>query len=413
MSDDPPSSPPPESRKHIQWARWRDAVLNPRLDKVALEQALGEARARTPLPVIWLLGKTQSGKTSIVRALTNSDAAEIGNGFQPCTATARFYDFPPEAPLVRFLDTRGLGELHYDPEEDMRFAESHAHLLLAVMKVADTRQDALFEVLREVRQRHPDWPLVIAQSGLHELYSPAEDHPQPWPFACHPWPASVGADLARALEAQRQRLGRLPGTAPVRWVPIDLTLPEDGFNPPDYGLEALWEAIDAVSTQRLARLLHADAEVRDVLAREAHPHIVGHALSAAALGALPGVDLVAVPALQAKLLHSLATLYEQPWDRHLLSEFLGLLGGGIGVSYAAHAAGRTLVKLVPFWGQTLGALWGASASGATTYALGKAAAFHFSNRRRGLPTNERRLREIFSEQLDRGRQLIRAGEKGA
>ncbi|MBN2885561.1 MAG: 50S ribosome-binding GTPase [Chromatiaceae bacterium] len=407
MSECPPSSPPPESRKHIQWSRWRDALLNPRLDPVALEQALSEARARAPLPVIWLLGKTQSGKTSIVRALTNSDAAEIGNGFQPCTATARLYDFPPETPLVRFLDTRGLGELDYDPAEDMRVGESQAHLLLAVMKAADTRQDALLEVLREVRRRHPDWPLVIAQTGLHELYALDEDHPQPWPFDRRPWPASVGPNLTRALEAQRQRLGALPGSAPVRWVPIDLTLPEDGFNPPDYGLEALWEAIDAVSTQRLGRLLRADPEVRDLLARAAHPHILGHALSAAGLGALPVVDLVAVPALQAKLLHSLATLYEQPWDRRLMSDFLGLLGSGIGVSYAAHAAGRSLMKLVPGWGQTLGALWGASASGAATYALGKAAAFHFSNRRQGLVTDERRLRQIFSEQFERGRLLIR------
>ena len=71
------------------------------------------------LPVVWLLGKTGAGKSSLVRALTEQTEAEIGNGFQPCTRSARSYDFPPDQPLVRFLDTRGLGEAGYDPAEDL------------------------------------------------------------------------------------------------------------------------------------------------------------------------------------------------------------------------------------------------------------------------------------------------------
>jgi 50S ribosomal subunit-associated GTPase HflX len=92
-----------------RWRELREALLEPRVDDVALAAALSEVRSRHPLPVVWLIGKTQSGKTSIIRALTGSPLAEIGNGFRPCTATTRLYDFPADAPLVRFLDTRGLG----------------------------------------------------------------------------------------------------------------------------------------------------------------------------------------------------------------------------------------------------------------------------------------------------------------
>jgi tRNA U34 5-carboxymethylaminomethyl modifying GTPase MnmE/TrmE len=112
------------------WRRLREALLKPQVSSAALDAALREARARQPLPVLWLIGKAQAGKTSIIRALTGSEAAEIGNGFQPCTRTARFYDFPTEAPVVRFLDTRGLGEVAYDPTEDIRYCEAQAHLLL-------------------------------------------------------------------------------------------------------------------------------------------------------------------------------------------------------------------------------------------------------------------------------------------
>src|SRR5690606_40968696 len=73
------------------------------------------------LPIF--LGKVQSGKTSIVRALTGCTDAEIGTGYAPCTRTSRVFDFPPEAPVIRFLDTRGLGEARYDPTEDLRSEE--------------------------------------------------------------------------------------------------------------------------------------------------------------------------------------------------------------------------------------------------------------------------------------------------
>jgi len=389
------------------WRKLREALLNPRVESETLDAALREARARQPLPVLWLIGKTQAGKTSIIRALTGSATAEIGNGFQSCTRTARFYDFPNEAPVVRFLDTRGLGEVAYDPADDIHYCESQAHLLLGVMKVADIRQDAVFDVLRAVRQRHPEWPVLIAQTGLHEVYPPGGDHPWPYPYDRESWPLQVTADLGRALRAQRDRLGALPGATPVRWVPIDLTLPEDGYKPVHYGLEALWTAIESVSTLGLQDRLQGDTGVRDVYARAAHPHIVGYALAAAGIGALPVVDWVGVPAVQAKLLHSLAALYEQGWDGRRASEFLGLLGAGIGAGYLARMMGRGLVKFVPVWGQTLGAVWGATTSGATTYALGKAAGYYFASRRQGLPLDAAALRRIYAEALATGAAVLK------
>ena len=389
------------------WRSLREALLNPRVDPEQLAAAIGVAREKQPLPVLWLIGKAQAGKTSIIRALTSSETAEIGNGFQPCTRTARFYDFPAEAPVVRFLDTRGLGEVAYDPGEDIHYCETQAHLLLAVMKATDIRQDAVFAVLRQVRKRHPEWPVLIAQTGLHEAYPPDADHLQPYPYDGDPLPPAVPVDLARALAAQRERLGTLPGSAPVRWIAIDLTLPEDGWAPADYGLETLWTAISAVSTLGLQARLQGDPGVRDAYARAAHPHIVGHALIAAGIGALPLVDLVGVPAVQAKLLHSLATLYGQHWDRRTVAEFFGLLGVGVGVGYVARLLGREVIKLTPWLGQTVGAMWGATASSLTTYALGKSAAYYFASRQQGAALDPATLRQIYAEALTSGAGILK------
>jgi 50S ribosomal subunit-associated GTPase HflX len=92
------------------------AVLLPDRDEQADEEIAERARAFAP--VVWFLGKVQSGKTSIIRVMTGCSAAEVGNGFKACTKTARVFDFPQEAPLIRFLDTRGVGETGYDPTRD-------------------------------------------------------------------------------------------------------------------------------------------------------------------------------------------------------------------------------------------------------------------------------------------------------
>ncbi|SDY63603.1 YcjF family protein [Nitrosomonas sp. Nm58] len=394
------------------WKQLQSVLLDPKVDEATLEASLREARKKMPLPVLWLLGKTQAGKTSIIRALTGNEAAEIGNGFQPCTRYSRFYDCPGDMPVVRFLDTRGLGEVAYDPNDDVHYCESQAHLLLAVMKVADMHQEPVFEVLRTVRQRHPEWPLLMVQTGLHELYPADSKHILPWPYGDEPLPNTLPVELRRALLAQRAAAEKLPGATPVRWVAVDLTVPEDGFEPPNYGLEALWQAIEFMLPLGLQHQLTSEKEVRDLYERTAHQHIVGYSLTAAGVGALPVVDLVAVSTVQAKLLHGLAVLYGQRWDKRAITEFLALVGVGIASSYLARMVGRAVTKVIPVLGQTIGAAWGASASGATTYALGKAAVYFFTRRKEGLNVDPDTLRRIYVEALESGASLLKERLRG-
>src|SRR5947209_8689335 len=66
-----------------------------------IQHQLEQLRSRLPVPVFWLFGKTQSGKTTLIKYLTGADRAEIGKGFQPCTRFSSLYQFPtPEAPLA-------------------------------------------------------------------------------------------------------------------------------------------------------------------------------------------------------------------------------------------------------------------------------------------------------------------------
>src|SRR4051794_36358233 len=94
-----------------------------------VREHLDRLRGRLPVPVFWLFGKTQSGKSSLIKYLTGADQAEVGRGFAPSPRFSRKYEFPtPEAPLVTFLDTRGLDEPGYDPAEDLRQFDAEAHV---------------------------------------------------------------------------------------------------------------------------------------------------------------------------------------------------------------------------------------------------------------------------------------------
>lgn len=362
------------------------AVLLPDRDEQA-DEAIAE-RARAFAPVVWFLGKVQSGKTSIIRVMIRCSAAEVGNGFKACTKTARVFDFPQEAPLIRFLDTRGVGETGYDPAQDLTFCEDQAHLLVVTMRALDPQQEAIVDVVGAIRRRHPEWPLVVAQTTLHEGYAAGANHVKPYPFADQS-PAGLAAtgvpsNLIRSLAHQRGLFDGLPGKGAVRFVPLDFTLEEDGWEPEDYGYQAFLKALEHVAPAAVvASLENLDGCAGDLLAARAQPHILGYATAAGTADIWPLAGIALVPAVQAKMIHTLAAIYGIEWNRRALAEFAGALGASTLVRIGSGFGARQLAKLVPLYGQTAGAAAAAVMSFATTYALGKAACYFLGRRKLG------------------------------
>lgn len=375
-----------------------DAIFSPKAS--GIETKIEEIKQKLPTPVFWLLGKTQAGKSSLIRALTGNTAAEIGNGFQACTKRSRFYDFPSTShPIIRFLDTRGLGEAAYNPEEDLAWCANQAHLLIVVMQALDMNQHDIVEAVKNIHKEHADWQIIVLQTTLHEGYaSHTQQHIEPYPYQKTPFPPIVPHELAQALLHQRDWFKGLP----VHFVPVDFTLPEDGFAVVNYGLDVLWDVIEIALPSSVIGLLRASEQHNELLdfhAKEAHSHIIGYALLNMGAGAIPLVGLPLVLSVQGKLFHSIASIYGLKLEKRLFTEFTTLMGTG----FVVGMLGRELIKIIPVYGWAVAGLY----SGAMTYALGQAFCVYLNGVKRGaLPTHDE-LKQIYNDAFVHARQFLK------
>jgi uncharacterized protein (DUF697 family) len=387
--------------------------------KAVSEQQFGEIRAtgtaaddlrrrgQDIAPVVWLLGKTGAGKTAIVAAITGNPRAEIGEGFAPCTRTATIYDVPPEVPLIRFLDTRGLGEVDYDPAEDIAWCEGQSHLLLVAMQVADPMQQSVAQVVRQAPRRHSNWPIVVAQTGLHRLYSAGARHPNPYPYTGGPEDETqdtLPRTLRHALTFQRRLFDGLPGPRP-RFAPIDFTVPEDGLSPPDFGIERLWHVLEETGLSAFEELhfARADAESDRIRAR-IRPLIYGYGAAAAGAGAtpLPIVGVGGLAGILAIMLGALAARYDVAWSPGAFGQFTAAVGGGAFAWWALRFGFREIFKLIPIIGTFGAGALNAAAGFALTVGLGEAACVWLGYRRRGLTAPDAEVRRAFADGLAAG-----------
>ncbi|PVH29312.1 kinase [Pararhodobacter oceanensis] len=313
----------------------------------------------TLLPVLWLLGKTGAGKTSIVRALTGAGA--VGSGFAPGTRSAAVYDFPANEPAVRFLDTRGLGEAGYDFADDLTGAEALAQAVLAVIRYDDPVQAPVLEAVQKVKA-----PVLLVYTGADLL---------------------PDANAQERVRAQiRKALGRdLPF--------VSMALPAEGMVS---GVEALLDALDSFMPKAAATLRRAD-EARDFIRHR--PMVLRYAGIAGASDVAPLIGAMAVPAAQGALLQALAKRHEITLSPARLSVLASALGTGVLVRYAASHMLRQGAKMVPVAGQTLGAAAAAGASFATTYALGRAASAWMYGTARGAVPDQATLRGLYDQAL--------------
>ncbi|SKA83328.1 Uncharacterized conserved protein, DUF697 family [Thiothrix eikelboomii] len=347
---------------------WANPSKNPELAHVFAQQA-------QYLPTLWLLGKTGAGKSSLIQALTGDSKIDIGNGFQPCTKTAKVYDYPQDKALLRFLDTRGLSEADYDARDDIAACEDRSHALLIVMKADDPEQSDVLKALKQIRASGRINNYLVVHTGILQVPDPIQRQQ-----ALAHNQAQVEAVLAK----------------PRPQVAVDFMADDPTIS----GVVALKQALMAllpILAQFSESLLNANQEEKNF--EHLKKEVLWYAGAAAASDMLPAVGLVAVPSIQGKMLHSLANQYAVAWDKQRLTEFAAALGASFGVQYLTRLGLRQLAKLIPVYGQTIGTATAASLSFATTYALGRAASKYLYHQTQGETVDASELQSLYEQAL--------------
>ena len=354
-----------------------------------------ELLKKSPIPVLWLFGKTGSGKSTIIRYLTGVDAVEIGNGYQPQTKYSSRYSFPTESePILEFLDTRGLSEADYNPDEDIASFGEEAHLLIVTVRVMDHSLPEVLIALKKIRKSSPTRPVLLVLTNLHEAY-PGEQHPEIDPFeeVSSPLPDGIPENLHRSLELQYKRFDGLFDHA----VPIDITPLYEGFEQPFFGGDRLKRAIikllPAAYRQHLIQMDEVLDPLADLVRRQTMPTILGTSSLAATAGAvpLPWVDIPVVMGLQTHLIYKLAKIHGHPIDDKTIAKISGALGGRVAVRMAL----REALKFIPWVGMAANA----AAAFAMTYATGMAWNWYFTEIDKGHVPQENELKQVFEKQL--------------
>jgi len=338
--------------------------------------------ASSRLPVIWLLGKTAAGKSSLIRSLTGIEDAELGNGFEPCTRTSVILEFPQDLPLMRFLDTRGLGEAHYDPTEDLQVCRDQSHVALVVARLDDPVQGEIAEVLSTIHRKSPHTHIIIVHNGINLV-----------------------TEVEARSRAKRQTQMLFEQSAGSTFPFVEVALAPDLLNIDAPGIDELMTLLDG--TMPDIALLLAKRELRD----EEHQYymrvrnrILWYASSAAATDLAPVVGAFTVPSLQAAMLRSISKSFGIDWTQSMLKEFTVALGIGVAGRFGGNFLARQFGKLIPGYGQTIGVATSGTISFATTFALGRAAAYYLHHVQLGEDINKDEIRSLYKDALRRARQ---------
>ena len=141
---------------------------------------------------------------------------------------------------------------------------------------------------------------------------------------------------------------------------------------------------------------------------QAQQRILYYTYGGMAMGFVPFplLDLVALAALQLKMLHRLSEIYEVDFYGKLgRSASSSLVGGLFPVASAAPMA-ASLTKFIPGIGHFLSYGTLVVLNGASTYAVGKVFARHFAAGGTFLNFDPDAVRDYFAEQYEKGKEVV-------
>jgi len=289
------------------------------------------------------------------------------------------YDFPTDQPIVRFIDSRGLGDAQYDPSAELAICKQTSHALIILARNDDSDQTAVLQALRQLGSQAAQRPLLLLHTSFDTNVTET--------------------DQQRAEDLFVQQLGELGLTANHQ---LRLPLGEQQGPARNAAMKHLTDALASMLPDLIPLFVKQSRQVAEPLAFAHYKSIVlGHATAAAGADLVPGAGLIAVPGIQGRMLRCLASAYDVHWTDVRLRTFIGALGTSTLFRAGVGLAARQLGKFIPVYGQTIGTATAATISFASTYALGRAACVYLFRERHDMPFDEHAVRRAFHDAMQR------------
>lgn len=370
-------------------------------------------------PALALVGRRGAGKSSIVNALVNGKAAELGH-VRGQTGKGRWFDIETPRGSLSLLDTRGIQE-GGKPAEDDDAKTPLASILVEVQKRApdavvfvvraidvdsaiEGDLDALQHVLKGTHRAHGTTPPVVCALTHADLLEPKGVRLHEPSVGENPERDEKLAHVTLAERTLEEKVQARSQLAPhfkeavcvstyLSFRPDDTIRADERWRIDELS-EALYAHLPREGKATFARL----SQVRKLQDDVATDLTSATAALCAGIGAIPIPvgDLLPLTTLQAGLVASIAWVSGRDIEARAIAEFFGALGANVGAAFVLREAARALVKFVFPAG---GALVSAGVAFAGTMALGSAAKAYFVH---GVPIEA--AKKIFEEEKRRGRQ---------
>jgi uncharacterized protein (DUF697 family) len=282
---------------------------------------------------------------------------------------------------MRFLDTRGLGEATYDPAEDLQVCRDRSHVVMVVARIDDPVQGEITDALAAIHKQAPNSRIIVVHNG-----------------------ADLVPDAQQRFRAISQTQNLFEEATGTKLPSIETALPASALGLDAPGIRELITLLDEIMPEVVLLLMRED--LRDA-ERQSYANvrsrIFWYATAAGTTDVAPVVGAVAVPSIQAAMLRMLANTYGVEWTKARISEFAMALGMGIAGRFGGSYVARQLGKLVPGYGQTVGAAAAGTMSFAATFALGRAAAYYLHRVQHGKTVSRAELRALYKDALRHAR----------
>lgn len=282
---------------------------------------------------------------------------------------------------------------------DLQKESRGARILILTVKINDFAIDSLREIAKELRQKYPDIPCLLAVTCLHEVYPPGTvDHPA--------YPPDY-QEVKRAFAAIEQAFSGVCD----RSIMIDFTLEEDGYTPVFYGLEALRDTLadllPEAESQAIYQLLDRSAgeQIGNLYRDVGRRYMLAFAIMAATVAAVPFpvATMPVLTALQVSMVGLLGKLYGQTLTPSQAGGLVSAIAGG----FLAKAIARELIKFIPGFGSVIAASWAA----AYTWSLGEGACVYFGDLMGGKKPDPKKIQSVMQVAFESAKERFKGIKK--